>query len=165
MTISRRRATLEGKVAQKLAEDVFRAAGFEIKDRSKRIPKTGVSINFIATDDMENAWFFDVSGAFKTHRGGLLRTDTVWKSLGRAHALRNRLPDGARLVFLTTHLPKRPSEGDTALRSAGPEAFFDAIEMLSVEGRHRLEQYAKGGGREGPLLGFWTQADLALRFP
>ena len=35
------------------------------------------------------------------------------------------------LVLLTSHLPRRPSEGDTALRAAGPEAFFDAIEMLS----------------------------------
>ena len=124
-----------------------------------------MTVNFIATDDDGNSWFFDVSGAFKTHRGGLLRTDTVWKSLGRAHALRSRLPEDVRLVFLTTHLPKRPSEGDTALRSAGPDAFFDAIEMLSDEGRHRLEQYAKGGASDVPLMGFWTEGDLAPRSP
>jgi modification methylase len=157
------RATREGKVAQKLAADVLRQAGFEITETNKRIPKTGVSVNFIATDADGRAWFFDVSGAFKTHRGGLLRTDTVWKSLGRAHALRRWLPDDSPLVFLTTHLPKKPSEGDTALRAAGPDAFFDAIDMLSDEGRQRLARYAKGGRSPQPELGFWTPADLPRR--
>lgn len=157
------RATREGKGAQKLAEDVLRDAGFVITERNQRIPKTGVTVNFVATDAEGATWFFDVSGAFRSHRGGLLRTDTVWKSLGRAHALRDRIPGGAPLVFLTTHLPRRPSEGDTALRSAGPDAFFDAIEMLSDEGRTRLELYATGGFSDNPQRGFWTDAELVRR--
>lgn len=157
------RAAREGKAAQKLAEEVLTDAGFVITERNQRIRKTGVTVNFVAVDVDGATWFFDVSGAFTSHRGGLLRTDTVWKSLGRAHALRGRIPGGAPLVFLTTHLPRRPSEGDTALRSAGPEAFFDAIEMLSEEGRARLELYAKGGYANDPQLGFWAAADLARR--
>ena len=158
------RATREGKVAQKLAADVLTEAGFTILERNKRIRKTGVTVNFIAENPAHEIWFFDVSGAFKTHRGGLLRTDAVWKSLGRATALRAHT-NGTPLVFLTTHLPKRPSEGDTALRSAGPDAFFDAIEMLSDTGRERLNRYAAGGYTDNPLLGFWTEADLARRNP
>jgi DNA modification methylase len=158
------RATREGKAAQKLAEEVLVDAGFTITERNHRIPKTGVTINFEATDKEGEAWFFDVSGAFTSHRGGLLRTDTVWKSLGRANAIRGRLPrDMPPIVFLTTHLPRRPSEGDTALRAAGPDAFFDAVEMLSDEGRGRLERYAQGGHTGEPLRGFWTAADLARR--
>lgn len=157
------RATRQGKAAQKLAEDVLVDAGFMITERNQRIPKTGVTVSFVARDAEGTTWFFDVSGAFKSHRGGLLRTDTVWRSLGRAHALRDRIPGGAPLVFLTTHLPRRPSEGDTALRSAGPEAFFDAIEMLSDEGRTRLALYATGGFTDNPQLGYWTAADLARR--
>jgi len=160
-----RRATSEGKAAQKLAEQVLVEAGFQITDRNKRVPKTGVTVNFMATDEDGKTWFFDVSGAFTTHRGGLLRTDTVWKSLGRAHALRGLLspPSGERvpLVFLTSHLPRKPSEGDTALRSAGPEAFFDAIEMLSDEGRDRLAKYATGGFTRA-LPGFWSVSELPL---
>ena len=49
---------------------------------------TGVTINFIAKDADDVEWYFDVSGAFTSTRGGLLRTDTVWKTLGRAHVLR-----------------------------------------------------------------------------
>lgn len=159
------RATREGKAAQKLAEDVLVDAGFSIRDRNQRIPKTGVTVNFVAEDAQGGTWLFDVSGAFTSHRGGLLRTDTVWKSLGRAHAIRGRLPRDMPVVFLTTHLPRRPSEGDTALRAAGPDAFFDAIEMLSEEGRSRLERYAQGGNTDEPLLGFWTKADLARSSP
>jgi hypothetical protein len=66
-------------------------------------------------------------------------------------------------VLLTSHLPKRPSEGDAALRAAGPAAFFDAIEMLSPEGLARLELYAKGGFTDDPQLGFWTPQDLGRR--
>jgi DNA modification methylase len=157
-----RRATREGKAAQKLAEQVLVDAGFTITGRNQRIPKTGVTINFEAKDKKGDRWYFDVSGAFTSHRGGLLRTDTVWKSLGRAHAIRGRRqPDMPPVVFLTTHLPRRPSEGDTALRAAGPDAFFDAVEMLSNEDRERLVQYAHRGQSVEPLLGFWTTADLA----
>ncbi len=158
------RASREGKAAQKLAADVLEDAGFTVVESNKRIRATGVTVNFIAHDARGDAWFFDVSGAFTSHRGGLLRTDTVWKSLGRAAALRGSGVD-APLVFLTTNLPKRPSEGDTALRAAGPDAFFDAIGMLSDEGRARLEAYAGGGFTDarGPQLGFWTERDLADR--
>lgn len=157
------RASREGKAAQKLAIEVLEDAGFVIVDTNKRIRQTGVTANYIAKDRDGDIWFFDVSGAFTSHRGGLLRTDTVWKSLGRAHALRGKGVD-APLVFLTTNLPKRPSEGDTALRAAGPGAFFDAIEMLSDEGRARLEEYASGGyAAKSPKVGFWTERDLAER--
>jgi site-specific DNA-methyltransferase (adenine-specific) len=154
------RATKEGKAAQKLAEEVLAEAGFEIAERNYRVRKTGVTVNFVATDADGDSWFFDVSGAFTTHRGGLLRTDTVWKSLGRAYSLKQARGD-VPLVFLTSHLPRRPSEGDTALRAAGPSAFFDAIEMLSVDDFERLTLYAKGGQCEAPHAGFWTLQDLS----
>ena len=34
------------------------------------------------------SWYVDVSGAFTSTRGGLRRTDTLWKSLGKAAALK-----------------------------------------------------------------------------
>jgi DNA modification methylase len=157
-----RRATQEGKAAQKLAKELLDKAGFSIEEENKRIPRTGVTVNFMARDAGGRTWCFDVSGAFTSHRGGLLRTDTVWKSLGRAYALRHFLRSGDEetpLVFLTSHLPKRASEGDRALRAAGREAFFDAIEMLSQESYERLERYAKGGVTD-PELGFWNSQDL-----
>jgi DNA modification methylase len=154
------RATREGKAAQKLAEEVLDAAGFRIVGRDKRIRKTGVAVTFVATDGHGDTWFFDVSGPFTSHRGGLLRADTVWKSLGRAAALKGAR-GGVPLVFLTSHLPRRPSEGDTALRAAGPEVFFDAIDMLSSDGLERLARYGIGGRTLEPQPGFWTPQELA----
>ena len=156
------RATTEGRAAQKLAEQLLDEVGFTVEERNRRVRKTGVTVNFVATDAEGATWFFDVAGAFTSHRGGLLRMDTVWKSLGRACALngaRGRIP----LVFLTSHLPKQPSEGDTALRAAGPDAFFDAIDMLSPDSIERLHRYAQGGFADDPQRGFWTAQDLARK--
>lgn len=156
------RATREGRAAPSLAIEVLEDAGFEIAEKNKRIAQCGVTVNFVATDAEGATWFFDVSGAFTSHRGGMTRSDTVWKCLGRAHSLRGQVA-GVPLVFLTTNLPRPQSEGDKALRSAGPSAFFDAIEMLSDEDRERLKLYAKGGFTDDPQPGFWTEADLGRR--
>ncbi|MCU1426776.1 MAG: modification methylase [Actinomycetia bacterium] len=154
------RATREGKAAQALAEQLLEQAGFKNIERNKRLRGTGVTVNFVASDRDGVVWYFDVSGAFTTTRGGLLRTDTVWKSLGRAHVLANR--EIRPVVFLTSHLPRRGSEGDVALRAAGTTAFFDAIEMRSNEGFERLHAYAAGDHDSAPLAGFWSEQDLAI---
>jgi hypothetical protein len=49
------------------------------------------------------------------------------------------------------------------LRAAGPDAFFDAIEMLSPDSVERLARYAKGGFTDDPQPGFWTKPELARR--
>jgi len=151
------RATAEGKAAQGIAHAVLERAGFQIVERNKRLGGIGLTINLVGLDAAGVAWYFDVSGAFTTTRGGLLRTDTVWKSLGRAHVLaaHNFQP----LVLLTSHLPKRRTGGDQALRSVGPRGFFDAVEMLSDEGLRRLSIYAQGGSAR-PLPGFWSDGEL-----
>jgi site-specific DNA-methyltransferase (adenine-specific) len=154
------RASREGKAAQVLAEELLIEAGFVIGSKNQRIPRTGVVINFVAEDKSGNSWYFDVSGAFTTHRGGLQRTDTVWKTLGRAHVLTRQSDKTWPLVFLTSHLPKPSSEGDIALRAAGPQAFFDAICMLKGSDLDRLRLYAAGCRRDEPIEGFWTDKEL-----
>ncbi|MGZ4692248.1 MAG: DNA methyltransferase [Acidimicrobiales bacterium] len=158
------RATKEGKAAQDIARGVLERAGFRIIGVNARVRQLGLTINFVGLDEHDRPWHFDVSGAFTTTRGGLLRTDTLWKALGRAHVLaRNGYGTGPQdagpVVFLTSHLPRPGSDGDRALRSAGPEAFFDAIEMLSTDGQTRLASYARGTHTR-PLPGFWTAADI-----
>ena len=153
------RASREGKAAQDIAQARLVRAGFQNIRPKQKIPGTGVRMNFTAEDGEGDPWYFDVSGAFTTTRGGLLRTDTVWKTLGRANVLRK---SDARIVFITSHLPKRGSEGYQALKAAGPGAFFDAIEMYDEAGLSRLAAYAKGGV-ELPEAGFWTEAEIAAR--
>jgi site-specific DNA-methyltransferase (adenine-specific) len=154
----------DGVTASRLAEGVLTEAGFTIAARNHRIRGSAVTISFAATDADGATWWFDVSGAFTSRQGGMLRSDVVWRSLGRAHAVRG-IAAGTPLVLLTSHLPRRPSEGDAALRAAGPQAFFDAVELLAGDDVERLRRYAKGGFTDNPQPGFWTAADLARRQP
>ena len=155
------RAVREGKAAHDIAERVLEQAGFTIVGRDQRLRGLGLSVHFVARDRQGVPWYFDVSGAFTTTRGGLLRSETVWKCLGRAHVLANN--QIAPVVLLTSHLPRTGSEGDVALRAAGIDAFFDAVEMLAEQGRDRLGAYAGGGHQRLPLPGFWTERDLVVR--
>jgi site-specific DNA-methyltransferase (adenine-specific) len=163
------RATKEGKAAQQIAQHTLEAAGFTVEKRSYRVKGTGAQFNFLVADESGNPWYVDVSGAFTTTRGGLRRTDTVWKALGRALVLRESLQQEEptapvveptappiRLLLLTSHLPQPGSEGDKALRAAGKGgAFWDAIEMYDEAGRRRLAAYARSE-TDRPLPGFWT---------
>jgi DNA modification methylase len=159
-----RSARAVGKAAPKLAEEVLEAAGFTITARNQRVARTGVAVSLVATDAGGLPWYFDVAGPFTSHRGGLQRTEVVWRALGRAAALAGvRSPDGDRVpvVLVASHLPRRSSEGDTAVRAAGPGVVFDAVDLLSDDGRERLAAYGGGGHHGRPLPGFWTDADLA----
>lgn len=132
-----------GMGASKLAENVLLDAGFTIEATDKRIPKTGVKVAFVAVDGEGGKWFFDLAGPFTTHRPGLTRTEAVWRALGRAHAVRGGGPPGVPYVLLAPGLPVPKSEAAAALRAAGPDAFFAAIDLLSEADRERLKVFAK----------------------
>jgi len=80
-----------------------------------------------------------------------------------------------RLLVLTSHLPRKGSEGDRALRAVGPWSVFDAIEIFDdpvdgldlatgpAPGVQRLRYYGAGGAQE-PLPGFWTEDDIEQRY-
>jgi hypothetical protein len=94
---------------------------------------------------------------FTSRRDGLIRTDTTWKTLGRANVLHGS--GYTRLVFLTTNLPRPGSVGDRALRAAS-SSFFDAIEMMTPAGKERLRRYADGGPNVIAFPGYRTAAEL-----
>jgi len=152
------RAAKEGRVAQEIAEELLVDCGFRITHRNSRVRGLGVTVSLIAVDTKDVPWYFDVSGAFTTTRGGLSRTDAVWRSLGRASVLaqNHRYP----VVFLTSHLPRPRSEGDMAIRAAGPSAVFDVVAMLAEDRLDRLKRYAEGGRHTRPEPGFWTEKEL-----
>jgi DNA modification methylase len=153
------RAAARGKAAPALAEELVAAAGFRITHRKSRLRGLGITVDLIALDADDVPWHFDVTGSFSAVKGGLSRTDGVWTALGRAHALvrAGRAP----VVLLTSHLPRPGSDGDRALRSAGPEVVFDAIEILAPDQVERLAAYAAGGRHSRPGPGFWAYGDLA----
>lgn len=158
------RSSKEGKAAQHYAEETLVEAGFVIAAKNARLRGLGVVVNLSARDADGSLWHFDVSGAFTTTRGGLLRTDTVWKALGRAHVVANNKQQpnlrGVPYVLISSHLPRPGSEGEVALRAAGPLAVFDVISMQSAIDFERLRRYGAGGHTSAPMAGYWRDKDL-----
>lgn len=168
------RATQEGKKAHDLARIVLEQAGFEVVEDKPKVRGAGVQFDFLVSAKTGRHWYVDVSGAFTTVRPGLMRTDTLWKALGRIHVVKQLLDDGqdrTEVLIMTSNLPKPGSEGDKALRAAGPSSVFDAIEMFDedqhpdrLNGVQRLEAYATFENFEPPLPGFWSLVDLDNRY-
>jgi hypothetical protein len=95
-----------------------------------------------------------VAGPATSRRGGLLRSEVVWRELGRACALTSARR-GTPLVLLSPQLPKRGSSGDSALRAAGIAVLFDVVDLHSDAGLERLRRYGKGRATTKPEPGFW----------
>jgi hypothetical protein len=130
-----------------VAEALLRQCGFE--DQSKVSLPVGVEVNFRAHDRDRREWFFDVSGGFTSTRPGLMRTDTLWKALGKAAVLHEAYPE-IPLVLLTMDMP-RGGAGEAALRvvRGHGKPIFDVLQMTSPVDQRKLHAYAHGAQPEG----------------
>jgi DNA modification methylase len=148
----------EGASAGTLAKNALLVAGFTDVRSNRRLRGLGLAISFTAQDASGGTWYFDLAGSNSAYRGGMAKTESVWRALGRAHVLSAKKV--GPLVILSPQLPRTGTEGDRALRATGPTGFFDAIDLLSSEARRRLTLYAAGGVGT-PAAGFWSDTDLA----
>ena len=147
----------EAASAATLARAALEAAGFADVRPNRRVPRLGLAVDFTATDAAGRTWHFDVGGPNSAYRGGMSRSETVWRALGRAHVM--AASGVTPFVVLTTQLPRPGTEAERALRAPGPGGIFDVVDLLSAGARARLAAYA--GGRAGaPRPGFWSPADL-----
>jgi len=150
-------AASDGASATTVARAALEAAGFADVRANRRLRGLGLAVDFTGTDRKGRTWYFDVAGPNSAYRGGMARSETVWRALGRAHVLAAR--GHAPFVVLTTQLPRPGTEADRALRASGPGGIFDAVDLSSTDARLRLKAYA--GGRCGsPRFGFWSAADV-----
>ena len=145
----------EGLSATALAKDLIEEAGFEIVATNKRIPATGVSVDFVLLDAAKRSWYVDVAGASTQDRGGLTRLDETLRALGRAAAIRGRIEPDARIALMTSQIPDLKSESGMALRSAGPALLDDVFDLHSEGDRVRLAAMAHAS--EAPTGGFFDQ--------
>jgi len=146
-----------GASAGVLAHDTLVVAGFKDVRPNRRLRGVGMVVSYTGVDAKGRTWYFDVVGNNSSYRGGMAKTETVWRALGRAHLL--AVKGVTPLVILTPQLPRAGSEGDKALRGVGTAGFFDAVDLLSGPARKRLATYAKGR-TVAPLPGFWSDQDV-----
>ena len=151
-------AASDGASATTLARAALEAAGFADVRPNRRLRGLGLAVDFTASDARGRTWYFDVAGPNSAYRGGMARSETVWRALGRAHVM--AAGGHAPFVVLTTQLPRSGTEADRALRAPGPGGIFDAVDLLSADARKRLTTYARGRGG-APRIGFWSAADVA----
>jgi hypothetical protein len=117
-----------------------------------------MAVSFSALGAGGRTWYFDVAGSNSSYRGGMAKSETVWRALGRAHVM--AAGGVGPLVVLTTQLPRAGTEADRALRAPGPGGIFDVVDLFATEGAARLAAYAKSRGG-APQPGFWSEQDLA----
>ena len=151
-------ASSDGASATTVARAALEAAGFAEVRPNRRLRGLGLAVDFTASDAKGRTWYFDVAGPNSAYRGGMARSETVWRALGRAHVM--AAGGHAPFVVLTTQLPRSGTEADRALRAPGPGGIFDAVDLLSADARKRLTAYARGRGG-APRVGFWSAADVA----
>lgn len=136
-----------GKSAANVAEAVLTSLGVTIERANVRVPRSGVVMSFHGRDRLGRPWYFDVVGPYTSLRGGMSRTETVWRAVGRATAVRASAPD-VPVVLLTTELPRPGSDADQALRAALPEPVTDVVNLTDRADRSRLSVLLGGSAPE-----------------
>ncbi len=136
------RSVREGKSVKELARSAIEIAGFTDILSNQHQPG-GIVVDFTAKDRRGKTWLFDVAGSFTSHRGGLKRTDTLWKALGKAAVLREVC--NTPLVLLTTDIPTRGTGAEVLKAVVGQKKPIHAvIEMLKPTGLEFLATLCEG---------------------
>jgi len=136
------RAVRDGRAAKDIARLVIETTGFADIHEDQRQPG-GVVVDFTARDSRGKLWYFEVAGSFTSHRGGLTRTDALWKALATAAVLREAV--GAPLVVLTTDAPSRGAGAEALKQMVGPtKAIRAVIAMLKAADREALRHLGCG---------------------
>ena len=77
----------DGTSAATLARATLESAGFADVRPNRRLRGLGLAVDFTGSDAAGRTWYFDVAGPNSAYRGGMARSETVWRALGRAHVM------------------------------------------------------------------------------
>ena len=124
----------EGASAAALAREAIETAGFSEVRPNARLRGIGLVVSFSARDAGGAAVVLRRGGSELgvPGRHGALGDGVARAGSGPRHGGPGVL---APLVVLTTQLPRPGTEGDRALRAAGPGAVFDAVDLASPSAR------------------------------
>lgn len=138
-----------GAAIHRLAEEMVIAAGFSVTQRNFKVRGTGIALPFEVSSTSGKRFWIDLGGAHRRLRGGLSKTETVLRCLGRAAAIqrsRGEIP----LLLLTTQMPLARSEAAAVLTAAthpGEQNLISpvinaVIDLSDPRGRAELERFA-----------------------
>ena len=120
-----------GLAAVDVAEHVLQVGRFRRDRERSRAVAQGVQVSYRALDRRQRPWFFEVVGGYTTGSAGL-RTDALWRALGRAAVAREHEPK-AQFVLLATAPVVGGSPAGAAVRAAtGPDRLVTACSCCTT---------------------------------
>ena len=69
-------------VGRRVARAALAGAGFADVRPNRRLRGLGLAVDFTGADAGGRTWYFDVAGPNSAYRGGMARSETVWRALG-----------------------------------------------------------------------------------
>lgn len=150
-------ARVRGVAMRRLAAQVLAEVGFTDVAEGHAVKGVDLVLPLTAVDRSGRRWLFDLAGGFTVGPSGLDRREVALAAIGRGAVVAG--VEGEAPVLLVPEAPRPRSAVDRAIRSVGPAALFDVVEVLSPEGRRRLADYASGTV-DVPRPGFWRADEL-----
>jgi DNA modification methylase len=133
-----------GLAAKEVALHTLQQCGFSDITTKARL-SVGIEVDFRARGNAEEDFIFLVAGSLTSNRGGLKRSDVLWRCLGKATAIAASEPN-SRVVLLTTAMPERSSANFKAMDASLDGPVFDVIDLFDAASREVLGQYAPAPG-------------------
>jgi site-specific DNA-methyltransferase (adenine-specific) len=138
------RAMRAGLAAVEVAKLVLQAAGFHEIAAKPRVAK-GVQVSYRALDQRQRPWFFEVVGGYTIGSAGL-RSDALWRALGRAAVAREHEPKSQFVILATAPVVVGSPAAAAVLAATGPDRIVaDVCVLHDSADRARLAQLAIAG--------------------
>ncbi len=135
-----------GVATVSLARSLVAAAGFAQLSPKRIALRNGASFAFRCEDRKGGTWYVDVVGGQTTGARGLRSTEALLRSVGQAALVHATEPD-ARVLLLTTDLPKRGTPAANALDAVRGHSVAATLELGAEDTPARLADLAAGRRR------------------
>ena len=132
----------EKKSSRQIALEILHFCGFHNICTNVKLIE-GIKIDFIAQDQKNKQWYFEVSGEFTSNRPGLNNPEIFWKTLGKAAVIHQCYPCIPLIILTPSHILGKNPLSKTLTSVVGEEKpIRDVITMTSQIDLNRLIDYA-----------------------
>ena len=130
-----------GLAAIDVARLAIAEAGFVDIEAKARIAR-GVTVSYRALDHRQRPWFFEVVGGY-TIGSAALRSEALWRALGRAAVAREHEPKAQFVLLVTAPVAGATPAGAAVVAATGPDRpITDVVVVHDAAERVRLAAMA-----------------------